>query len=196
MIRKTLSFFASAICFIFLAACVNLKPVPSITTSYTLGPVDLSPPVRNSTVGEPIYIVRPQVPTYLDGSRLSYRSVSGEVKNIFGARWAEPLAEGIARAMSLYLSKSSSFSVEGYYPWPNTLTNGSRLTLNFQRFGATESGSVQVVANWTLKDSGGKLKKGQFVSSNLIWDVESPDSLVAAYNSALELLADEVERAF
>ena len=194
MISKILSLFVSASGLLFLAACVNLKPVPSETTNYTLGPVELGTSAQVSKNSKLIYIIRPQVPTYLDGSRLSYRLASGEVQNIRGTRWAEPLAEGIARAMSLYLSSSSTISVEGYYPWPNTSANAARLTLNFQRFGATESGNVQLVASWILRDSGEGLKKGHFVSDNQTWDLENPDSLVAAYNRALQALAQDIEK--
>jgi uncharacterized lipoprotein YmbA len=177
---------------LWLPACVNLKPVPSQSFSYTLGPVDVVGASEVRTTGEPIYILRPQVPTYLDSDRLSYRLASGEVKDMFGARWAEPLAEGIARATSLYLSESSSAIVAGYYPWPNTTLEASRLSLNFQRFGATEAGEVQVVVRWTLKQSGGKTMSGQYASESLSWTVGQPDSLVAAYNQALLALVQEI----
>jgi len=182
------------ICLVWLAGCVNLKPVPSQTESFALGPVEMQAPDQSRQLENPIYIVRPQVPTYLDGSRLSYRSSSGEVINMPGARWAEPLAEGIARAVSLYLSGSVHGVVEGYYPWPNTSQNASRLSLNFQRFGATESGEVQVVAQWTLKPDQGEVISGQFVSDSISWQVGDPATLVAAYNEALRTIAMDVEK--
>lgn len=181
------------LCLFGLAACVNLKPVPSLTESYTLGPVDALTPPQSLASGAPIYIFRPQIPTYLDDSSLSYRSSSGEVTNLPSARWAEPLAEGIARAMSLYLSASDHVAVEGYYPWPNTSADASRLSLNFQRFGATDSGKVRVVARWTLKKAGGATETGQFVSEALNWQTGQPKSLVAAYNQALQALARSIE---
>lgn len=193
MTSKLPVLFIASVFLLLLAACVNLKPVPSQTFSYALGPVELAAPSEPRTESESLYILRPQVPTYLDSDRLSYRLASGEVKNIFGARWAEPLAEGIARAMSLFLSESSPGLVEGYYPWPNTSSDASRLSLYFQRFGATDSGEVQVVVRWELKQPDGTSLSEQYNSESLTWVVGQPDTLVAAYNEALRALALEIE---
>lgn len=194
MISKILLVSSSLLCLVLLTACVNLKPTPFEAQSFTLGPVEMEAMEQVAVASEPIYIIRPQVPTYLDSTRLSYRLASGEVKNMPGTRWAEPLAEGIARAMSLYLSETSLGPVEGYYPWPNSSTKALRLSLEFQRFGATETGEVQVVVRWTLKRSAGQTKSGLFVLGTLSWDAGQPDALVAAYNQALKALALEIER--
>ena len=192
MLRKISAVCIAAVFLLGLPACVNLKPAPSQAFSYTLGPVDGAALPQPEAQAQAIYILRPQVPTYLDDDRLSYRLASGEVINLFGARWAEPLAEGIARAMSLLISESRLAVVEGYYPWPNTSPEAARLSLNFQRFGATESGQVQVVARWELKQADGKIVDGQYVSDSLGWVVGEPDTLIAAYNQALRALAQEV----
>lgn len=172
------AFLITASFFLWLPACVNLKPKASLTKSYTLGPVGVSAveDVRSSV--EPIYILHPQVPAYLDSPRLSYRLASGELINMHNARWAEPLAEGIARAMSLFVSEAYSVETVGHYPWPDTMPGASRLSLNFQRFGATASGEVKVVAYWELRRAEGDTLKGQFVSAGLAWSVGEPDSLV------------------
>jgi uncharacterized lipoprotein YmbA len=195
MKQQILARFTALLCLLALASCVNLKPVPSQTRSFALGPVDTTVAPEALASGDSIYILRPQVPTYQDGSRLNYRSASGEVMSLPGARWAEPLAEGIARATSLYLAPSKEASVQGYYPWPNTSAEAVRLSLNFQRFGATESGEVKVVARWTLKKPGGKSQSGQFVSETLRWVPGQPETLVAAYNQALQALADSLKGA-
>lgn len=194
MIRKILYVLTTLLGLFGLAACVNLKPAPSQAESYTLGPVEMQAREKAEAGDESIYILRPQLPTYLDDTRVSYRSVSGEVKNMLGARWAEPLAEGIARTMSLYLSGSSLGAVEGYYPWPNTSPEAARLSLYFQRFGASESGDVQVLVRWTLKKSNGDSKTGEFAPDAITWQVGQPATLVAAYNSALKALAIHIEQ--
>ena len=192
MIRQIPAILTASVLLLWLSACVNLKPAPSQTFNYTLGPVEAAAPPQARMQAESIYILHPQVPTYLDDDRLSYRLASGEVKNMFGARWAEPLTEGIARAMSLLLSESGLVVVEGYYPWPNTSLEAARLSLNFQRFSATESGEVQVVARWELKQADGPTVSGQYASDSLSWTVGEPDTLIAAYNRALRALALEV----
>jgi uncharacterized lipoprotein YmbA len=183
----------ACLCLFGLSGCINLKPVPSETESYALGPVGMVPELLGTEADMAVYIMRPQVPTYLDGKRLSYRLSTGEVKNMPGARWAEPLAEGVARAMSLYFAGSELGRVEGYYPWPNTSVDASRLSLNFQRFGATDSGQVHVVARWSLKRPDGQTVSGQYVSDSLSWSVGEAESLISAYNEALRALARAIE---
>lgn len=192
--RKISPVLTLAVFLIGLPACVNLKPTPSQSFSYTLGPVEQAA-VPDSVAGAAaIYILRPQVPTYLESDRLSYRLASGEVKHLFGARWAEPLAEGIARAMSLYLAESGFVAGAAYYPWPNTVADASQLALYFQRFGATASGEVQIVARWEFRTADGRTIDGLYVSDSLAWSVDAPDSLVAAYNQALRALVREIKR--
>lgn len=189
---KLQPFLFISLCAVMLTACVNLKPVPSQSKSYILGPVDALSQDGIGADKEAIYILRPQIPTYLDSTWLSYRSDNGELNKMIEARWAEPLAEGIARAISLYLSEGGEARVEGHYPWPDASSKSSRLSLNFQRFSATESGEVNVVALWRLRDSEGTVKSGRYSSDQLVWAVGQPDTLVAAYNSALRQIAAEV----
>lgn len=193
MIRRHLFLLIALPCLLVLSACVNLKPVPSETESYVLGPLEMSSSESIKPGVQPIYILRPQVPTFVDGSRLSYRYSSGELINMPGTRWAEPLAEGIARAMSLYLSGSGYELVEGYYPWPNTSSDAARLSLNFLRFGATDTGQVQVAVRWTLKMSDQTSKSGHYISRGLTWEVGQANTLVRAYNEALMALASDLK---
>lgn len=192
MCNKLPSFLVTLTCLLVLPACVNLKPVPSQTKSYTLGPVEAQVPDAAITQKALIYVVCPQLPTYLDSAWITYLSADGELNKLADARWAEPLAEGIARAVSLYLSGAGVGSIEGYYPWPNAASKSTRLSLNFERIGALESGAVQVVVSWTLKQSDGTSKGGRYNSDNLHWEVGQPETLVAALNSALRELADEI----
>lgn len=177
----------------FLSSCVNLKPVASITQSYALGPVESQSTRQNTARSESIFIRRPHVPTYIDSRRLVYRAVNGEVKEVPGARWAEPIVEGIARASSLFLNEATGHdTVEGYYPWPNADKDASQLSIEFMRFSATEAGEVQVVARWTLERASGETKSKLFSSKELEWKAAEPESLIAAYNTALKDLVEEV----
>ncbi|MFU8848796.1 MAG: membrane integrity-associated transporter subunit PqiC [Opitutales bacterium] len=195
MFRKLPALLAATAFLLWLSACVNLKPKASLSKSYTLGPIEAVAPGKAQSQEHQLYILHPQIPAYLDGPRLGYRLASGEVKNMEGARWAEPLAEGIARAMALFMSESSLIRVVGHYPSPNTRPEASRLALNFQRFGATASGEIQVLVNWELRPAEGEVRRGQFVSAGLTWVVGDSDSLVQAYNQALHGLTLELAKA-
>ena len=199
MNKTKLTLIALSIGGVLLTSCVNLKPVVPKSQNYTLGPVEIQAVdqvdqlEQGTAVSEAIFITRPHVPTYLDSGRLVYLAESGEVKQVPVARWAEPMVEGIARATALYLNESTGLgTVVGYYPWPNSNVDAIRLTLNFLRFSATETGEVHVVARWTLKHSTGEIKSGLFSTEELRWTVAEPESLVAAYNDALKALAVEV----
>lgn len=198
MSRKLPALLVASVFLLWLSACVNLKPKASLTKSYTLGPIEAVAPEEAPSQDHHLYILHPQIPAYLDGPRLSYRLASGEVKNMESARWAEPLAEGIARAMALFMSETSLIRVVGHYPSPNTTPEASRLSLNFQRFGATASGAsgeMQVLVNWELRSAEGEVRRGQFVSAGITWVVGDSDSLVKAYNQALHGLALELAKA-
>ncbi len=191
--KKSVSALVALAGLLSLPACVNLKPAASTANSHALGPVEATAPEAAPLAAEPIYILRPQIPSYLDSSRLSYLMASGEVRNMEGSRWAEPLGEGIARAVGLFLFERNPALVEGFYPWPNTSPGASRLALNFKRFGATDSGEVHVVAYWKLMQGEGRSTSGRFHSESLGWTVGEPDSLIAAYNEALRALSQEIE---
>ena len=192
--RKISPLLTVAVLLTGLPACVNLKPTLSQGFSYTLGPVEETTVPDSLAGAAAIYILRPQVPTYLESDRLSYRLASGEVKHLSGARWAEPLAAGIARALSLYLAESGLAAGAAYYPWPNTVADASQLAVYFQRFGATASGEVRIVARWELRPADGQTIDGLYVSDALAWSMDAPDSLVAAYNQVLRALVHEIRQ--
>lgn len=195
--RATLHFLLITLSGLLLGGCVNLKPTPDVTRQFALGPVgaEIAPGEAAKEGAMAVYVMRPFLPVYLDNSRIYFRSLDGEVSSLRAARWAEPLTEGIARAVALYLNARDGIDALGYYPWPEIDPGLPRLTLRFHQFEAAANGVVQVVARWTLRSQGGDVLEGTFESAKLAWTPGQPETLIAAYNEALEALVARISTA-
>ncbi len=175
---------------LLLSACVNLKPQTDKFKLYTLG---LNADSTASISDQPVlYITRPELPSYLEGSAMRYHTQSGEIASLNGARWGEDLGEGIARALGEYIQASGKAYVRSQYPWPKLVRENLDVRVLFKRFGATEDGRVEVVAIWQIRNAKEAVKEGCFQADNLTWQIDSPDTYVAQLNAALAALAEAI----
>ncbi|MFP4157469.1 MAG: membrane integrity-associated transporter subunit PqiC [Opitutales bacterium] len=180
---------------ILLTGCINLEPEPDDTRRFALGPVSQAEARLNKAGGHALYLMPPHLPTYLERNELLYRTGRGEVVALPTARWAEPLADGVARTFAHYLDAQPDIEVAGYYPWPQPAGPSARLTLKFSRFDATEDGRVQSIVFWSLRLPDGSRRAGTLEGKTISWEVGAPESLVAAQNQALEALAESLGEA-
>lgn len=188
---------------ISLTSCVNLEPRPDLSRSFTLGLVDVSdvtnplggePPVANSLDLPAVYVMRPQIPGYIDAKRIQFRDIDGELSSVKNALWAEPLSDGIARAFAEYLADEGELHGVHFYPWPESGGEMTRVALNFFRFDASSSGAVYVSVGWTVIEGDGERTSGHFERTGISWNTSAPESLVSAYNRVLQELAGEVSQ--
>lgn len=176
---------------VLLTGCVNLKPQRDKVKLYTLGLNAAMP--QSTTAQQPVlYIARPELPSYLEGSAMRYHTEGGEIASLNGARWGEDLGEGIARALGEYIQASGKAYVRSQYPWPKLSRDNLDVRILFKRFGATEDGRVEVVAIWQIRNSKEAIKEGRFQTGNLEWQLDSPHTYVAQLNAALAALADAI----
>lgn len=174
-----------------LIGCVNLKPREDTRKVYTLGALEL--PVADSTQqGERGYIARPHFPGYMEGDGMKVRSADGEIRDLEGARWAEPIDVGVARALSHYIESASGGIKSGFYPWPQLSFAENVLYIRFHQLDATSDGRIQLSASWELKRTSSEPQSGVFTISDGTWTPGEPRSLVAGMNTALEALADKI----
>lgn len=174
------------------SGCVNLKSKPDRVQQYALG-ASLQ---QELAVSDPaaIYISRPNLPGYLNGRNLQYRDASSEVVSLRQSRWAEPLDQGVARALAECWLQSGASSVSGYYPWPRKSNSSPQLKVNFYRLEAFSDGRIEVVADWQLLGAaGGVEKQGQFRAKEISWQLGDPESLVRGLNAALLQLIQQVK---
>jgi uncharacterized lipoprotein YmbA len=178
------------LCCLGLSSCLNLKPKVDDVKLFALGPIETES--VSAAKGPAIYISRPDLPAYLDGKRLQFRKDNGEIGELKNARWAEPLEEGVARALAEYLLASGEQQVSGFYPWPMRSRDGLELRVHFYKLGALASGEIRMVANWELRDSKQILKAGKYQSEGITWVLGQAESQVEGLNRALAQLALEV----
>ena len=174
-----------------LIGCVNLKPRDDTRKVYTLGALEL-PVADSQQLGERGYIARPHFPGYMEGDGMKVRSADGEIQDLEGARWAEPIEVGVARALSHYLETASGGVKSGFYPWPQLSFAENVLYVRFHQLDATSDGRIQLSASWEIKRASGEAQSGVFTISDGAWTPESPQSLVAGMNAALEALAIQI----
>jgi uncharacterized lipoprotein YmbA len=171
-----------------------LKPKADTVRLFVLGSVDAV--AESSTPAtEAVYIARPDLPAYLDGTRLQYRHTDGEVESLRGARWAESLQEGVARALSEFIGVAQGHSTDGYYPWPKLSSATPQVRVRLLQFGATADGLIQLTANWQIEGPAGVTGHGTYLAKGLEWQPGNSQSLVAGYNQALQALAAEIAAA-
>ena len=131
---------------LLLSACVNLEPVEDDLRVYARWDLLLSVPKRSfEDLGQVVYIARPDLPSYLTNNRMLIRAAD-EIQSLEGARWVEPLEEGVARALGEYLARAQAPFVAGYYPG-----RASSATLGkFACVSANYPSTRMVVCTWSL----------------------------------------------
>lgn len=173
------------------SGCVNLKPTADVTKQYALGS-EAGALMLTTEPESVLYIARPNLPGYIEGLHLQYRSANSEVISLSKARWIEPLDQGIARTIGELLLESGKHTVSGYYPWPQKNRNAAQLKVNFFRFGGSADGQIELSAYWELVGADGEVEnQGLFTAKGIEWQVGDAESLVAGLNQALvELVLD------
>ncbi|CAA6689727.1 MULTISPECIES: membrane integrity-associated transporter subunit PqiC [unclassified Lentimonas] len=174
-----------------IVGCVNLKPREDTRKEYTLGLINL-PSVQPDQEVERGYIARPYFPAYMEGYGLKVRSADGELIEVEGARWAEPIDLGVARSLSHYIEVASGGLKSGFYPWPQSNFEDNVLHLRFHQLIATAEGRILLSASWELKQEGRESRSGVFTFTESTWNQGDPQSMVTGFNVALEAFANEI----
>ncbi|WP_269522908.1 PqiC family protein [Coraliomargarita parva] len=177
-----------------LGACVGLKPRPDKMRTYVLGPLELLEPEQDLAM--PIYIERPDLPAYSTGNRFVIRDKNGRTSSLDDARWAEMLPDTVSRALGEWVADQSGRRLGGYYPWPKMSNTLVSVRVQFQQFVATADGRILVSAQWQVSAEGVEAKSGGYLSENIVWQPDDPESIVSGYNQALRELAALVADAF
>ncbi|MDQ8193837.1 ABC-type transport auxiliary lipoprotein family protein [Coraliomargarita sp. SDUM461004] len=175
---------------ILLTGCVNLKPKPDRTQVFTLAAnVDAVADIA----GKPeCYVGRVELPGFLEGPRIYYRSTHGELSSVAGARWAEDLRDALPRAIAMHLQATSLAHVRAYYPWANTASEAATISVQFERLSANAGGQIEVIAQWQIEQLDGSRVQGRFMAPGLMWDQHDVSEYVANLDAALAQLSQEI----
>jgi len=175
---------------LLFTACVNLEPQPDDTLLIALGS-ELTPSENVSKL-TPLYVGRVQVPGFLDGNHIQYRSDDDVVRSFDEARWTENLSDALPRALAAHLQSGAGANVPAYYPWPNPKEVEQTLSVQFERFSGSDDGVFTLVARWQIESAGEAILEGRHVSEDIKWDGRNLDSYLAAMNAGLSGLAAEI----
>ncbi|MDQ8206895.1 PqiC family protein [Coraliomargarita sp. SDUM461003] len=173
-----------------LSGCVNLKPKPDRTQLFMLAS---EVAVVSEVAGKPeCYVGRVELPGYLEGKRIYYRSPNGELDSVAGSRWAEPLRPALPSALAMHLQATGAVNVRAYYPWQNTVREGATVSVQFERFSANANGQVEVIAQWQITLPNGSVESGRFIAPHSSWDRQNAADYVAKFDAALAVLAESI----
>lgn len=178
---------------VLLSGCVNLKPKPDRTQIFALGTELKS--VYNLQGRPEVYVTRVEIPGFLEGTRIHFRAGDGRLDSVTGARWAEAPAEALPRALAMHLQATGLAHVRAYYPWSNTESERTKVSVQFERFSASPSGQVEVVAQWQIESADGQLLKGRYMATGLQWDGQNVVDYIVQLDAGLAGLAEAIAQA-
>jgi len=149
-IREAIRLAGLAIATVILASCVAREPFPRF---YLL--TSTSDSMRSHRGGTTVFVRRVQVPAYL--VRLSLVTMRGGSQADYAetARWAEPLDQGVARAVAENLNQRSGITAIGFSPAAPPGPHRYDVQIRLDRFEGTDSGDVVLAAHWEVLTSGG-----------------------------------------
>lgn len=180
---------------LLVSGCNVLQPVKDTSVSHLLDPLV---PARTATAATPaVAINRPSLPSYLDRQQVVTRVGSGELKMSNYHLWAEPLGSGIARVVSMNLSRlTGSLNIQ---PIDNfvTLEYTSLLELRISQFESDASDRVVLQCTWKLQPVRGLPVQARNFRTEVPFTPTTKEDLsprIGAMNEALERLSREIAR--
>ena len=138
-----------------LGGCVSLKRTPEarfFTLRSVLEPAEAAPAATRpaSQVG----LLPVLVPGHLERPQLVTWASPGELRIDEYLRWAEPLDEGIARALAEDLDALLAAHPVIRSPWPSPVVPFCRVRVELRVFGPQEDGDVLLEGRWALLPHG------------------------------------------
>jgi uncharacterized lipoprotein YmbA len=134
-----------------LGGCSLLKAQPDRSRFYTLSRVGARAPAPAGpqlVVG----VRRVAVPDYLDRPELVTRVGPNEVRLSENDRWAEPLSDGVGRALHLDLSARLGAAAVYRDPWPQNAPIDTVVSVELIRFERLARGPAQLEARFAVRD--------------------------------------------
>lgn len=181
--------FLAGLSLLALAACTSPRE-----HLYALPGGSLAQPVGVGA-GVPIVIEPVTVPGSVDRPQLVLTRADGELVVLEQQRWAEPLAEGIARTVAADLRRA--WPAARITTGPGVDRRALRVHLEVTRFEAFEDGRVRLEALWRVVDgSGAAVGEGQTRTERRTGTrADRYAARVAAHAATLETLALDLEAA-
>jgi uncharacterized protein len=169
---------------LFLSSCATREPLPNFFVLTGAG----SRAARTHTTGETVVLVRRvEVPSYLARTSLVTMMGGIEVKYSATQRWAEPLDQGLSRAVAEDLSRNSRIRAYGFAPEAPSVDHRYDVWIRLERFEGNDNGEVVLRARWSISSSGSSSP----ISSRTV-DIHRNGWQPGDYAGLVRLLSEEV----
>jgi uncharacterized lipoprotein YmbA len=134
----------------FFVGCATREPLPNffVLTGSGSGTV-----TRQSSGATAVLVRRVEVPTYLARTNLVTMRNGIEVQYATTQRWAEPLDQGLARAVAEDLSRSSRIRAYGFSPGAPSVPHSYDVWIRVERFEGNDNGEVVLRAHWSVSSA-------------------------------------------
>ena len=168
----------------FLIGCATREPLPNFFVLTGTGPRA----ARTHTAGETVVLVRlVEVPSYLAKTSLVTMIGGIEVKYSATQRWAEPLDQGLSRAVAEDLSRSSKIRAYGFSPGAPPVDHSYDVWIRLERFEGNDNGEVVLRARWSISSAGSSSP----ITSRTV-DIRRDGWQPGDYAGLVRLLSEEV----
>ncbi len=174
-----------------LGACSVLQPKPDVTRNYLLTPeaptqigerADVS--LAIGPIAFPSYLARAEIVTRFDSNELHLSPIH---------RWAEPLERNFTRVLGADLAAAIGSDEIIHFPWFGRPDVDYRLTMNVERFEATDKGDAVLVAGWKLqRELDGDVVEAERSNIRVAIDGSTTDAAVGALSVSIAKLAEEI----
>jgi uncharacterized protein len=135
---------------LFLSGCATKEP---LTNYFVLSGSGSRTPKKTSSGGTAVLIRRVEIPAYLTKGSLVTMKGGIEVQYAITQRWAEPLDQGLARAVAEDLSRNPRIRAYGFTPGAPPVEHGYDVWIRLERFEGNDRGEVVLRARWSVSSS-------------------------------------------
>jgi uncharacterized protein len=136
---------------LLLVSCATREPLPNYFVLTGTGPRA----ARTHAAGETVVLIRRvEVPTYLAKGSLVTMMGGIEVQYAATERWAEPLDQGLSRAVAEDISRNSRIRAYGFSPGAPPVDHSYEVWIRVERFEGNDNGEVVLRARWSISSAG------------------------------------------
>jgi uncharacterized lipoprotein YmbA len=104
--------------------------------------------------GVAVFVRRVEVPAYLQNTSLVTMKGGIEVEYAPTQRWAEPLDQGLSRAVAEDLSRNPRIRAYGFSPGAPPVDHSYDVWIRLERFEGNDNGEVVLRAHWSVSSTG------------------------------------------
>lgn len=178
---------------LFLISCAAVEPLPSF---FLLSNASAGKIRSGQSGGTSVFVRRVDVPAYLATGRLV--TMKGGIQVVYAttARWAEPLDQGVARAVAGSLSRNSRIRASGFSPGAPIAERKYDVWIRLERFEGIDHGEVILRGHWAIstEDSSAPIASRTFDIRRNGWRPGDYPGMVRLLSEAIAEMSREIAR--